>query len=123
MREPEHNGIVGTRATRHRPRHRRNRLLGWLLAVMVAVMVAGAFVLGTRMQPKPVAPTASEVVRTECTINTETVRVAVEALRTVANDHHKGKTTEARFDAQVAAQLPKIAEAVRGQTVSCKQAR
>ena len=122
MREPLHNDVVPTRSARNRRHHKRSRLVDLLVTALVAVMVAGAFVIGTRLQAKPIAPTASEVVQTQCTINTETVRVAVEGLRDAVNNRRKGKLTEARFDAMVADQIPKIADAVRSQTVSCKQA-
>jgi hypothetical protein len=126
MREPLHNDVVpavpADRHLRHRRHRRRSQLLNWLVVVMVAVMVGGAFVIGTRMQPKPIAPAASQVIQTKCTINTEQVRVAVEGLRDVVNRHRNGKLTTARFDTKVADQIPKIADAVRSQTVSCKQA-
>jgi hypothetical protein len=124
MREPLHDAVVTpNRQDRHRRRHRRSRLVDLLVTALVAVMVAGAFVIGTRLQPEPVAPTASQVVQTQCTINTDTVRVAVEGLRDVVNQRRKGKLTAASFDKHVADQIPTIANAVRSQTVSCKQAK
>jgi hypothetical protein len=121
MREPIHNDVHPTRTARHRRRHKRSRLVDLLVTAMVAVMVFGAFTLGTRLQPTPVAPTASEVVQTECTINTDTVRLAVEDLRGTVNNRRKHKLNEAQFDSRVADAIPGIADAVRKQTVSCKQ--
>jgi hypothetical protein len=126
MREPLHNDVhpvTPSRSDRHRSRHKRSRLVDLLATAVVALMVAGAFVAGTRAAPEPVAPTASEVVQTECTINTDTVRVAVEGLRGTVNERRKGKLTPARFDTKVADSIPVIADAVRKQTVSCKQKR
>jgi hypothetical protein len=125
MREPLHDDVdprKPSRSDRHRRRHRRSRLVDLLVTALVAIMVAGAFVVGTRMQAKPIAPTSAEVVQTQCTINTESVRVAVEGLREAVNNRRKGKLTEAKFDSQVADAIPDIADAVRSQTVSCKQA-
>lgn len=96
------------------------RVREWVVPVVVAIFVAGAFVAGTRLAPRPVAPVASQVVRTQCQINTKGVQAAVEQLRVAVNRKRQRKLTPGQFQRRIEQTIPTVAEAVRSQGVTCK---
>jgi hypothetical protein len=91
-----------------------------MFPIVLALLVGGAFLAGTQYAAQPVAPVVSRTIQTQCRIDTTKVQQTVEDLRANVNARRAHKLTSPQFEHRVAAAIPKVAKAVRGQAVTCK---